>query len=322
MELWPSIESLHNLFRSMQHKDFKEKITFFGTPKIDGTNAGINFDLNNKVTCYSRTRSITPEDDNYGFAKWALAGPAHSLNEILKNTQSFHEYGNFLSYTIWGEWAGPGINKGTAITKIPQRTFFIFAIVFHFENYSLYTNAFILPNEKLPSDIQVLLVIHTVTFDFASQEQNQKVIDGINLLVEALEKEDPYIKNIYNISGTGEGIVYSNFSFSTPLLFKVKGQKHRVNRTEKAAQLFVPKQGLEEILNNFCTEQRYNQAISTLFENPSQITIKDISPFIQWVLKDIEKESIAELQEANLTFKEIKSQASLRTANWFKNKYV
>lgn len=41
------------------------------TEKIDGTNASVFIGEDGEFLTGSRTRWITPEDDNYGFAKWA-----------------------------------------------------------------------------------------------------------------------------------------------------------------------------------------------------------------------------------------------------------
>ena len=42
------------------------------TEKIDGTNAQIYINQEGEFFVGSRTRWITPENDNYGFAKWCL----------------------------------------------------------------------------------------------------------------------------------------------------------------------------------------------------------------------------------------------------------
>jgi hypothetical protein len=40
------------------------------TEKIDGTNGAIVVSEDGKVYAQSRNRVISPDDDNYGFAKW------------------------------------------------------------------------------------------------------------------------------------------------------------------------------------------------------------------------------------------------------------
>jgi hypothetical protein len=69
------------------------------TEKIDGTNAAIHFDGEGNVAAQSRKRLITPENDNFGFARWA-----HENREDL-----FEALG---PGTHFGEWWGKGIQRG------------------------------------------------------------------------------------------------------------------------------------------------------------------------------------------------------------------
>jgi hypothetical protein len=67
------------------------------TEKLDGTNACVVI-YNGEVKAQSRKRIITPEDDNYGFAKWVY-GNAEMLTKTLG--YGYH----------YGEWYGEGIQK-------------------------------------------------------------------------------------------------------------------------------------------------------------------------------------------------------------------
>lgn len=67
------------------------------TEKIDGTNASILITEDGGFFAGSRTRWITPEDDNYGFAKWA-----HGNREELLLLGPGHHF---------GEWWGQGIQR-------------------------------------------------------------------------------------------------------------------------------------------------------------------------------------------------------------------
>lgn len=74
-------------------------IEFTITEKIDGTNAAIEFEQGGfLVNAYSRTRPITPADDNYGFARW-----------VYDNTEELYEF--FGPGLHFGEWWGSGIQK-------------------------------------------------------------------------------------------------------------------------------------------------------------------------------------------------------------------
>lgn len=83
---WPKITRLEN-----------RRAPVF-TEKIDGTNACIVITAEGDFACQSRTRFITPEDDNFGFAKWAYA----NRDELMKMGEGYH----------YGEWWGLGIQRG------------------------------------------------------------------------------------------------------------------------------------------------------------------------------------------------------------------
>jgi hypothetical protein len=68
------------------------------TEKIDGTSAQVIVDEDGNVGAASRTRLITPADDNYGFAKWVDANK-DELREKLGIGRHF------------GEWWGAGIRR-------------------------------------------------------------------------------------------------------------------------------------------------------------------------------------------------------------------
>lgn len=73
------------------------------TEKIDGTNAQIFIDDNLQVFAGSRTRWITPQDDNYGFAAWVAEHQA----ELRAMGPGRH----------FGEWWGRGINRNYGLTE-------------------------------------------------------------------------------------------------------------------------------------------------------------------------------------------------------------
>lgn len=68
------------------------------TEKIDGTNSQIVFNTDGTVYIGSRNRWITPENDNFGFARWVTEN-VEQLREELGYGQHF------------GEWWGAGIQR-------------------------------------------------------------------------------------------------------------------------------------------------------------------------------------------------------------------
>lgn len=73
------------------------------TEKIDGTNASIMITEDGNFFVGSRTRWITPQDDNYGFAKWAHQNKA----ELMSLGVGHH----------FGEWWGQGIQRNYSQTQ-------------------------------------------------------------------------------------------------------------------------------------------------------------------------------------------------------------
>ncbi len=71
--------------------------------KIDGTNASIYIGEDGEFLTGSRTRWITPESDNFGFAMWAQKNKA----ELLKLGPGHH----------FGEWWGVGIQRGYDLSE-------------------------------------------------------------------------------------------------------------------------------------------------------------------------------------------------------------
>lgn len=85
----------------MEFKEFSKiarwSRTITITEKIDGTNASIIIGPGGEFLTGSRNRLITPEDDNYGFSKWA-----HEHKEELMQLGEGHHF---------GEWWGSGIQR-------------------------------------------------------------------------------------------------------------------------------------------------------------------------------------------------------------------
>lgn len=99
------------------------------TEKIDGTNAQIYITDTGEFYTGSRTRWITPDDDNYGFSRWA-----NKNREQLTNVLGPGRH--------YGEWWGSGIQRGYGLTK-GERRFSLF-------NTSRWVNGFVGPCLVVP----------------------------------------------------------------------------------------------------------------------------------------------------------------------------
>jgi hypothetical protein len=73
------------------------------TEKIDGTNAVVLVGEDGSVRAGSRSRWITPEDDNFGFARW-----------VAEHTEELRGLGPGRHY---GEWWGAGIQRRYGLSE-------------------------------------------------------------------------------------------------------------------------------------------------------------------------------------------------------------
>lgn len=73
------------------------------TEKLDGTNASILITEDGQFLTGSRTRWITPDNDNAGFSRWAH----ENKGELLRLGVGHH----------FGEWWGKGIQRGYGLTE-------------------------------------------------------------------------------------------------------------------------------------------------------------------------------------------------------------
>ena len=126
------------------------------TEKIDGTNAQVCIDDSGTIRFGSRTRWITPENDNYGFARWAEGNKA----ELLKLGPGRH----------FGEWWGQGIQRGYNM-KTKQFSLFNAGRWIKSETARVDKNQMIAP--------EVCLVVPIVLTGSLSDVLVQQALDGL-----------------------------------------------------------------------------------------------------------------------------------------------
>jgi len=116
------------------------------TEKLDGTNAQVIITDNGEVGAGSRTRLITPDQDNYGFARWVEG----NKEELLKLGPGRH----------FGEWWGQGIQRGY---NKKEKSFSLF-------NSSRWNE------HNLPGCCSVVPVIHTGPFDTSRIDETMETL--------------------------------------------------------------------------------------------------------------------------------------------------
>lgn len=294
-------------------------LTFTGTVKLHGTNAGVTLTKNGDFYPQSRENVISIEKDNAGFAFF-----------VESNKEVFNEFFKTLDIrdadyiTIFGEWAGGNIQKGVAINGLPKM-FVIFAVKLSYDEEAK-TNYFLTNEEtkhlKNP-DAKIYNVLdfenYTIEIDFENPHMAQnKLIE----LTQAVEDECPVGKAFGNI-GTGEGIVWKCDTEKGTIRFKVKGEKHSSSKVKTLAPVNTEKlNSVKEFAEYSVTESRLNQGIEKVFTSINQeIDIKKIGDFLKWIANDIIKEELDTLKDNGLEPKDVTSAISNVARKWFLDKW-
>jgi len=179
---WPKIPRVEN------RKEFY-------TEKIDGTNACIvivqdSHEAPNGYECIyqwgvdglelqmyaqSRNRIITPQDDNFGFAKWVQ----ENSNELLWLGEGYH----------YGEWWGQGIGR---TYDMKEKVFSLFN-----------TKRWGPHNPNTPACCRVVPTIHAAS----TEEAKQKLIEGGSLAAPGYMNVEGVVVYEYNTDSYWKAII-------------------------------------------------------------------------------------------------------------------
>lgn len=331
---WPEIEAFHNIRKftaPAAHPEILngESVVFYRPKvKLHGTNAAIQIHEKGEIICQSRESIITPEKDNAGFARWAMTNKEKWYPLVDKAYVA-----GLKGYILYGEWCGPGIQKGVAISQIPEKVFAIFAVRLLDGSDTLIVE----PDEiralvetsttKIPGVYVLPWYNEGLEVNWAeSSEELTKDVNLINEWVMAVETNDPWVEATFNVKGTGEGLVfyprsdehlgYANFS---NLVFKAKGEKHKNIATAKPAQVDASMAAsIDGFVAMVLTEARLEQGATKVSPDGAlTYDMKNTGKFVNWVSADVEKETQDELSASNLTFKQVQKAISDKARAWY-----
>jgi len=309
---FPHVEGFHNLVKNREYliRNYGNVITYSGRVKLHGTNAGIRINSDGSVFAQSRSSTITVENDNAGFAKW-----------VYENEAFFAMMSEASDIVIYGEWAGPGVQKNTAVNMLKKKMFFPFArYVIDVDYMDVGNNQFAI---NIHPDIHQIPWTDKIVIDFDDVDNLTSVTCRINKMIEQIEVEDPFIKQEFNESGIGEGLVFvpidvdlNRLTYSD-LIFKAKGEKHRVSKQKNAVQINPEVvKNIEDFVQMVVTDQRLEQG----FEIVGEATTKNIGPFLKWMGNDIQREASDELEISGLVWKDVAKSVNTAALIWFKGK--
>jgi len=342
---FPSIEQFRNIIANInRHYTFvgldeqgepiydstrpKPVITFTGTVKLHGTNAGISYSDAGGLWAQSRENIITVEKDNAGFAFFVESNKTEFLN-LIKTVQQRNAIDcteNII--TIFGEWAGGNIQKGVGISNI-DKSFFIFGVkvspivdnmteqekldkreksAHWLEDYS-YLRA---TDKRIYNINDYPKWAMEIDFNLPQLKQNE-----LADLTIAVETQCPVAK-AFGFEGIGEGIVWNTYFNGLRHTFKVKGEKHSSSKVKVLAAVDTEKlTSIAAFVDSVVTESRVNQAIGVVFPNNEPKDIKKTGDVLRWIVNDIMKEEMDTMIANNIEPKEVNSHILAKARQMF-----
>lgn len=320
------IKEVTTAFRRNRIFDFPV-LTFLGTVKLHGTNASVYSNLSfNDFVVQSKNNIITPDKDNYDFAK-EMTPIAYKFTPLFSQIKK--EIDNFENKTavIYGEWCGANIQQDVALAQLPLM-FVIFGIKIldgKNEQWLSYDNVISILNTN-KEDLQKSRIYSIYDFptwridiDFNKPQFVQN--DLVNITME-VEKECPVAKQL-GVSGIGEGVVWKNITEHPALndmnvFFKVKGKEHSVSNVTSLAMVDTEKvKNISDFVEKVVTENRLKQGLEYLKEQHLEKNNENIKIFISWVVKDCFKEEHDIITVSKLKEKDVAQSIAFKAKDWY-----
>ena len=320
---WGSIELLHNLVATLGHLNGLGQpfpvVEYRAKVKLHGTNCAVQI-RGGGVVAQSRTALLSPDADYKGFAAWVAA-----QRDYFARLPS--------GLIVFGEWCGPGVEKGMAISQARTKMFAVFAvrrddgIIIH-EPEQIRA---LLPAASAPEQLHVLpWEGDPITIKFGDRTDLERAASVLNTRVAEVEREDPWVKRALGISGLGEGLVFYPVSVDgaapaserlEQLMFKAKGEKHRTAGTKTAVQVDPSVvASVAEFVALMVTDARLRQGLSEACGGARDPKIT--RQFLEWVATDVRKESSAELAASGLSWSDVDKAVQARAREWFRTSEV
>lgn len=341
---FPSIEQFRNIVANVNrsfnfvgldeqgeaiydHTKLKPTLTFKGTVKLHGTNAGVSYNSVDGLWAQSRENIITPEQDNAGFAFFVESNKEQFCSLIDKVIDATHVDTVMNNISIYGEWCGGNIQKGVGITNLPK-SFFIFGvkispIVDKEDEAAVKANpSYWVDHSYLKNNEARIYNIN----DFPTWEMDinfnepEMVQNKLSELTIAVEDECPVAK-AFGFSGIGEGIVWSCEYKGVVHRFKVKGELHagkskvktlskvddaKINKAREIADKVTPTWRLAQMIEKSCD-----------LGNGGELDRAKLGVYLKMVMDDVLKEDLDILVEAGLEPKDVSKYVSEIARRYF-----
>lgn len=331
------IGQLHNVVQVVHaRREFGieiERVRYRGSVKLHGSNAAIVCRPEG-LCAQSRNREITIEDDNLGFAGFAFSPrTVEAVRALEAELRATIELAPEQPLALFGEWIGPGVQKGVGVAQLAARQWVLFAIATpgdddhkrYFELPSLGDRFAELGIYSIADGPQ-----YAVELDFGHRASLELAADAIEEATATIDARCPWAAR-FGVEGVGEGIVWQPIEQhfgDSELFFKSKGLGHQVAarkpKTERQGSLLDPEllAGVEAFVAYAVTGPRLAQGLEVLREQGLAVEMRSLGPFLKWLAADIRRECGADLEHSQLEWKQVAKPVNEAAKTWFRKALI
>lgn len=287
----------------------KPTLTFKGTIKLHGTNAGVSYNDESGIYTQSKgnTYSLDMTSSHMGFTSFVRTKEQLFLNTINHIKDKWGIDTSIYTITVYGEWVGTGVQKTVAISELPK-SLYVFGIKISKPNDPNFDSYWLDASElRFPEMDNCWNIYEFETFEIEIDFNNPQLVQNKFVeLINYVEDECPVAKH-FGVSGIGEGIVWTGSYKGQTLIFKTKGEKHAGK--SKVKTLKSVDEGrlaiVNEVVDKITPIWRLNQMFNEATNQGNDIDRKHLGTYIKMVIEDVMKEDHDIIVDAGLEPKEI-----------------
>lgn len=319
---YPSVEQFRNIVREVTKLasyrgedengpiyDFNSempKLRFQGTVKINGASSALTRLPDGTVISQSK-KQTTPGAQ--GFQLFAEEN-AKCFGEIFESFEAKER-----TVTLFGQWAGKGIQKGVAAAFVAP-FFSLFAAKIGEEWFDDITRLPTFPERRIFNVHQ--FGIFEMDIDFSDPSSIQDKLEELTLKV----KNRCPVGDFFGVDGPGEGVIWSAKYKDKIFRFEIKGSSQVVSKENDPPVDPEKLDSITRFVEYAVTEKRLEQGLSALRDYGLEVSEKTAGEFIGWVVRNIKKEESDTLESRNLTLKEVGKAVTAAARNWYLSKTV
>lgn len=336
------VHQLHNVVRvageRRSHGRAPGRVHYRGTIKLHGSNAS--------VVCtpaglqpQSRNRELSLDEDNLGFAAFVAGRPtSEALRELELELRRAIGLPEARPLALFGEWIGPGVQKGAAVSSLPTRQWVLFGLATRGDTLDADGIAHRQWFDALPSlgerfaELGIYSIVdgpvHALELDFDDRGALELAADRVERLTASIDERCPWAAR-FGVEGPGEGLVWQPLGEhfgDEELAFKSKGERHQVaaRKGPRKSANVEPEQlaGVEDLLAHALTEARLAQGIEVLRELGKPLEMRSMGDYLKWVAGDVLRECKDELEASGLEWKLVAKPLNERAKAYFRGRLL